>query len=182
MTKTKILSPVSLIFTTMLISAPAFCDQYWGLGIGSASYDIKPLFGAREVDDGPMLRGFIGKRKDNAAFEMDASVGSFDWIGSSDSHAVATLGVSGVGFIPLADTFEVYAKIGLSLYSTAVEYSGSVYEGETGVSLTAGAGVDINFTEKFGIRAEYQLMPGIDDGVDSGDIGLFTVNAVFQYK
>ena len=41
-------------------SQSAFAGSYWGLGAGTTTWDIKPLFGAFEVKDGPTLDLLMG--------------------------------------------------------------------------------------------------------------------------
>lgn len=65
--------------------------------------------------------------------------------------------------------------------STAVEFLGETYEGETGIGLSYGGGLLLNLTEKFALRAEYQGITGIDDGVDSGSLDWVSLQAVFIF-
>lgn len=169
--------------TVLLFSPYAKAESYLGFGIGNASIDLKPLFGTQELEDSPMLKGFLGHHlSENFAVEMDLSLGTFDWVNSSNnSHTVVNISASGVGFIPLGDTFELFAKLGANLSSTAVDVQGSVYEGDTGIGVTYGAGLIINFTEKFALRFEYQVITDIDDGVDNGDLDWASGQIVFKF-
>jgi len=68
------------------------------------------------------------------------------------------LGLSGslLGIIPLTDTFDVFAKIGI-LHSWLSEDSFD----ETGFTLLLGGGASIKITENFSIRAELEWAPDI---------------------
>ncbi|MDH5710468.1 MAG: outer membrane beta-barrel protein [Gammaproteobacteria bacterium] len=170
----------SLMF--LLLSNFVMAESYLGFGAGEASSDLKPLFGTQELEDSPMLKVFLGFRTDDHALEVDISVGTFDWVNSSlNSHTIVNVSGNVVGFIPMGETFELFGKIGVNLSSTTVEFLGETYEGESGIGLSYGGGLLLNFTEKFALRAEYQGVTGIDDGVDSGSLDWLSLQAVFTF-
>ena len=172
-----------LLLACLSISAsPVFADGYWGIGVGNASLDLKPVFGTEELEDAAMLKVILGNRTGNFALEMDIAAGSFDWVGSTyNSHTVAVVSGAMIGFWSINETLEFFAKFGVNTSSTSVDYLGSLYEGDSGFGITYGAGVMINFSNSFALRGEYQGITGIDDGVDSGYIEWFSVQAVFGF-
>lgn len=181
--KRKIFVQASVLSLGILFfSTSVLAGGYWGLGAGSASLDLKPLFGTEELEDSTMLKFILGSRTKNFALELDISAGVFDWVSSSaNSHAVAVVSGNVLGFIPISETFELFGKAGLNTSSTSVDYYGSVYEGDSGFGISYGAGLLVNVTEKFALRAEYQGITGIDDGVDSGDLDWVSVQLVFAF-
>ena len=165
----------------LLLSHSVIAAGYWGIGVGEASIDLKPFFGTQELEDSPMLKVFLGSRVDDHAFEVDISAGNFDWVNSNvNSHNIVNVSGNVLGFIPMNDTFELFGKIGINLSSTTVEFLGSLYEGDSGIGLSYGGGLLVNVTESFSLRAEYQGLTGIDDGVDSGSIDWVSLQAVFD--
>ena len=129
-----------------------------------------------------MLKVFLGNRIDDHAFEVDISVGDFDWVNTNAaSHSIVNMSANALGFIPMSDTFELFGKIGINLSTTTVEFLGTDYEGESGIGLSYGGGLLVNLTETFALRAEYQALTGIDDGVDSGSLDWLSLQAVFVF-
>ena len=76
--------------------------------------------------------------------------------------------------------FEFYGKIGLDYWHTSVDYAGVNYDGDTGMSLVLGGGLNLNINPGFSLRVEYKRMSDLGDGVDKGDIGQTTLLAVFK--
>jgi len=166
----------------LLLSTAAIAESYIGLGVGSASNDLKPLFGTQTLEDSPMAKVIIGVRTDNHAIELDISLGNFEWVGSNaNSHTVVNVSFNLVGFMPVGDVLEVFGKLGGNMSSTAVEFGGTVYEGESGFGLSYGGGLIFNVSEDFSFRAEYQGLTGIDDGVDTGNIEWLSLQAVLDF-
>ena len=164
------------------LSTVVYADGYWGFGAGNASINLKPLYGTEKLEDSAMLQLIIGNRTDNFAFEINISAGVFDWEYSSvNSHAVAVVSANALGFLPVSDRFELFAKLGANYSNTAVDYYGGTYEGDVGFGISYGAGAMLNLTERFSLRAEYQGLTGIDDGVDSGDLDWVSLQAIFSF-
>ena len=120
----KFLSMFCVFATVSIFSQSSHAESYLGFGVGNASLDLKPLFGTRELEDSPMLKGFLGYRlEENVAVEVDLSLGDFDWVNSAgNSHTVVNISGCGVAFLPLGGTFELFAKFGATMSSTTVEY------------------------------------------------------------
>ena len=178
------------ILAIMFANNNAFADQYVGIGFGTASWDIKPLLGTYEVDDGTPFKIFYGARKGKLGFEMEFSMGEYDWVdtfgivtipGDTVTHMADHLVFSVLGYLPLNQTFELYGKAGFNLWSTDVELQGLTLEGDDGADIALGAGFNINATKHFLIRLEAQYLPGIGDGLDEGDITQFTANAAYAW-
>lgn len=174
---------VWLFLVVISVSNTAFATGYFGVGFGKAQFDIKPLFGTNEVDDGTPFRLFGGVRGGNLGWETEISFADYDWSnkGGSATHHAGNVVISGLGYLPLSKSFDLYGKIGINFWNTTVDYAGATYEGESGADIAYGAGVNISATEAFSIRLEYQALPGLSDGVDDGDISQYTLNALFNF-
>lgn len=173
-----------VVFTSLLSVTTANASEptkYFGFGLGNASWDLEPL--GSELDDGVALRAFMGQRTGNIGFEAEMALSSHDWTDSGGlaTHNAFHLIISGIGFAEVTSNIDLYGKVGLNLWSTSVDFLGINYEGEDGVGIALAGGVELAVSEKIHWRAEYQILPGLDDGIDKGDIGQFTINAVINY-
>jgi opacity protein-like surface antigen len=178
----KIINRSLLLLTTSLISTQVTADNYWGLGLGNSSFDIRPFFNSFEVDDGAVIKFIMGSRSNNSGLELDFSFASYDWTGVSNAtHNVFNMTIAGIGYVPVADSVDLFGKVGMNIWSTTVDFIGSTYDGDDSIGLSIGGGIDFELSSRTHIRAEYQMLNGIGDGVDEGDISQFTVNAIFNY-
>lgn len=171
-----------LLLASSLITTPVIAGNYWGLGLGNSSFDIRPLFGSFEVDDGTAFKFIMGSRSNNTGLELDFSFASYDWTGVSNAtHNVFNMTIAGIGYVPVTNGVDLFGKVGMNLWSTTVDFIGSTYDGDDSIGLSIGGGIDFEVSSRTHIRAEYQMLNGIGDGVDEGDISQFTINAVFNY-
>lgn len=179
----KSLGCVFLILASSIFTNQALAEQYWGLGLGKSSFDLTPLYGSFELDDAIAFKFVFGNKTDNTAFEMDMSFASYDWTGTygDASHNALNLVLAGLGYLPLSESVDLFGKIGANLWSTTVDLGGVHYEGDGGVGLSIGGGIEFTFTESSRVRMEYQMLNGLGDGVDEGDITNFMLTAIFNY-
>jgi len=173
------------IFCVILLlsfSHSSFANSYWGLGAGPSSFDIKPAFGSDEVEDTTAIRFLFGSRNNNTGIELDVSLADYNWVfNSSGSHTVLNIIFSGVGYLPISDSFSLFGKIGANFWSTTVDFAGSIYEGDDSIGIAASAGMDYSINESLHITAEYQILPGLSDGVDDGDISQAMINVLYYF-
>lgn len=173
---------ICALLIAFTVSQSSFAGNYWAIGAGSTTWDIKPVYGLFEVKDGPTLDLLLGIRNGNFAFEGEFTFSSHDWVGVSNAtHNAGNLIIAGLGFLPISQSFELYGKIGADYWKTTVDVGAYNFDGDSGVALVLGAGVNINITQGFSLRAEYKRMNGLGDGVDKGDIGQSTLLAVFKF-
>jgi len=174
---------VLIILTFIYSISGASASTYIGGGLGKATWDLKPVLGSYELEDSIALRLFGGIRSGNLGGEAELSFSSHDWkyFNGSASHNAGSIILSGVGYLPITSTFELYGKIGMNLWSTTVELLGETYEGDDGVDLAFGLGLNLKVTEELLIRLEYQSLPGLSDGLDEGDIKQYTMNFALNY-
>jgi len=176
--------PVWLLSASLLgsLSSPATAS-YFGLGVGSAQYDIRPLLGTERVEEGAPFTLFVGNRGRNLGFELGLSGSQFDWknYGGQASHHVSSAVFAGIAYTPMNPIVSLYGKLGLNFWSTTVDYLGSEYNGDDGVSPALGAGMDIAFAPSISFRFEYLYTLDVGDGVDKGNISMFTASGVFYF-
>lgn len=166
-------------------------DGYFGGGAGRASYDITPLLGNFEVDSGVAYNFFLGSRNDNMGFETQFGFSEHDWTGlgrfGTASHKVSSIIFSGVAYAPINRVFDIYGKLGVNIWTVNVKADipalnlAGTYEGDEGISIAYGLGIVADVHESFDIRMEFQGLPGLDDGLDKGDIKQFTFNLAVPF-
>ena len=172
----------SWILSAALIAGSANAGNYWGFGLGNASFDLKVL-DTIPLDDGTAIRVLWGTRTGDFGMEAEFSTSEHDWEGGGGiaSHTVGNIVLSGIGYLPISEGFDLYGKAGLNLWNTTVDVLGTSYEGENGIGLALGGGLDIAASEQFHIRLEYQMLPGIEDGIDEGDVTQMTISGTYFY-
>ena len=177
----KLLATICIILLSAT-SHSAMAKNYWGFGAGPSSFSLKPLFESDETDDGTAIRFLFGKRSNNTSFEMDLSIIDYDWVyNSGNSHSVVNLVLSGVGYLPVSENFSLFGKIGANIWSTTVDFIGETFDGDDGVGIAVSGGLDFSASESFHITLEYQLLPGLSDGLDDGDISQLLINGIYYY-
>jgi OOP family OmpA-OmpF porin len=91
----------------------------------------------------------------------------------------------GVGLLPLANNFALYAKAGFYRGETEATGSnalGSVNEKETNTDLTYGLGAQYNFNPKFGVRAEWQRYTNMGgEAIGESDVDVLSIGAVVRF-
>ena len=93
-----------------------------------------------------------------------------------------------VGKFPLTDRFSVLGRLGAYYWKTESEMPNAATLGTTrindnGYDFKAGAGVQYEFTPKFGLRGEFERFNGIGKTTSSGDskVNQITVGAVLKF-
>jgi hypothetical protein len=180
--QTKSILKICAALIALTLSQSSFAGGYWAIGGGTTSWNIKPVYGTFEVENGPTFDILLGLRKGNFAFEGEFTYSSHDWVGVSNAtHNVGNLIFAGLGFLPIGQTFEIYGKLGVDFWKTTVDFGGANYDGDNSAAFIAGVGVNIKFTPTFNLRAEYKAVNGVGDGVDEGNLGQTTILAVFNF-
>ncbi len=90
------------------------------------------------------IEGLVGVR-----YSDDSVEGAFDFEMSS------LIGVNAVGVLPLSDSFNLFAKVGL----VDIDYNDSDRDKSSATGASFGAGVDVNFTDNVGLTLEYVQYP-----------------------
>ncbi len=91
-----------------------------------------------------------------------------------------------VGIMPIGEQFSLFGKLGIALWRLDSHLTptgiGSVQQSPTGTSATYGIGGQYDFTQKVGMRLEWQKYKdvGNDAGVKS-DIAVFSIGALYKF-
>jgi len=182
--KSKLFLVLAFFSGTLFINQNASADgMYWGGGVGTASWDLKPLNGIFELEDGTAINLFWGTRLQNFGGEMSFAFSSHDWKGSGGqaTHNAGNLILAGLGYLPLSQTADVYGKIGVNLWHTTVDFLGAKYDGDDGVGIAAGFGLNVLVSPNLALRLQYDYLPGLGDRLDEGDVTMMTVNLAYYY-
>jgi len=164
-----------------LLSTNAAAGTYWGIGLGSASWDLRPVFGTYELKDGPTLDAFFGVRTGNFGYEGELTFSSHDWVGyPAATHHAANFIFAGMGYIPVGQTIDIYGKLGFDYWHTTVDYYGGTFDGDSGISLVYGIGLSVGLSPTMDMRFEYKRMNDLGDGIDKGDMSQATLSLVFS--
>ena len=164
-----------------VVSLEANATGYFGIGIGDSSWDITD-FGLFELEEATAFNFFGGAKSGHTGFEVKFSIAGYDWVDTGDAtHNASNLAVFGVYFIPVSERVDVFGKLGLNLWSTDVDFLGLNYDGDDGIDIAYGIGFDINVTRRIFLRLEYEVFPGLEDGVDEGDVDQVMLNLGWAY-
>lgn len=178
----KLLATLCIILLSATSHSAMAKKSYWGAGVGPSSFSLKPFFETDETEDGTAIRLLFGKRNNNTSFELDFSFADYDWTyNPGNSHSVLNIVLSGVGYLPVSENFSLFGKVGVNIWSTTVDFLGETLDGDDGIGIAASGGIDFAASESFHITAEFQILPGLSDGIDDGDISQFLVNGVYYY-
>ena len=138
-----------LYITSAYAEAFSGSDFYIGASGGQSDFDIS-CSGKSDCDDSDTgLKAFMGI--DNNKFGFEAAYINF---GEPISHDVWGVSLQGVGILPFNDEFSSFAKVG-----------GLIYDGDdidSGITWSLGAGVQYNFVDMLGVRAEYEWFYDVD--------------------
>lgn len=105
------------------------------------------------------------------------------------SFEAATWGLAALGIVPLGYNFELFGKVGFHYWDAEwtpkvnlTGLSGSTTEDENGTDLFYGIGAGYNFTEMFGVRAEWELFKNIGDDNTTGETDVEMWSAGLQFR
>ena len=146
---------MAAVAATALMIAPA-ANAQWYAGAGYTQYD------ADHADSTGGITGRLGYRVNpNLAFEGEGTVGVNDGDNASLNSAV---GAYAVGILPVGSSgFDVHGRLGYNQLDISSDAAPDIDAG--GVSY--GAGVGYNFTQQFGVRADWTRTETDDDNADA---------------
>lgn len=198
--------------TALFGSSTAFAaNAGWYIGASGGGTKAKDAPSASEVDAELALLGFtsrssvddtdtgwkiFGGYKFNPNFAIEgnyADLGelSIKSIVTAPSSATIntsweakTWALSAVGIVPLAYKFDIFGKVGFQYWD--VDYKRSAparaSESDNGTDLTYGIGADYNFTDRFALRAEWELYQNIGDSNKTGESDVEMWSAGLQFS
>jgi OmpA-OmpF porin, OOP family len=199
----------ALLLSAATVASAADSKWYLGFGVGYSYANMYPADFASNtagVTDSHKYydagyKVFMGYQLDrNWALEGSwVTLGKFQYgyatAGGSTSldYKVTGFGFSLVPSIPLGDSFSVFGKLGvfasqarLTVASANGAFAGSL--GNSGnqaseVSPLLGAGFQLDFTQDFGVRLEYENYGKVGNINDSGraKVQMGSLNAVFKF-
>ena len=114
----------------VLLAFNANGQAYFGAGFGNSSWDITDN-GLFELEEETAIRIFGGVREEDLGFEFGLSWAGYDWEGSNNTHNASNLTFSGIWYLPLGESLDVFGKAGLNLDF------GVLWQGEPTVALEA---------------------------------------------
>lgn len=121
---------------------------------------------------------FFGGYRINRNFAAEAFWGEWGEISVSLGGATATveartIGVAGLGILPLGQQFELFGKLGIGntkLKATGSGLATGLSDSDSGSDVLFGFGAAYNFTRNLGVRAEWERLN--DSELDIMSIGL----------
>ena len=200
---------VRLLFTGLLAaSALAFSplsqaqmtgQWYAGVGVGQskakdACTDAASV-GITSCDDSDTAARIFGGYKFNKNFA--AEVGYADLGKGKASGVVLSLPASAewkatawdfvaVGILPINQQFSILGKLGITSWSVDLNVNASGLSGSesaSGTDTTYGVGVQYDFSNQFGLRAEWQQYSSLGDDNTTGksDVDVMSVSALIRF-
>lgn len=167
-------------------------DRGWYLGgsIGQSSMDLEDCGGVVSCDDKDTAWRILGGYQINRNFAVELGYhqlgeASASFPGGRVDFEANAIELVGIGALPLANNFAVYAKAGFYWGETKATGSnalGSVDEKESNTDLTYGVGAQYNFNPKFGIRAEWQRYANMG-GEETGesDVDVLSIGVIVRF-
>ena len=127
-------------------------------------------------------------------FKVNASAfDGIDTLSTVDSWKASGFGIAGLGMLPISNSFSLFGKFGLVYWNMRYQWtlndlvppptSDSFSDSARGLSPLFGVGAKFDFSERFGIRAEYEryLDIGKKDTTGQFDIDLISVSGVVRF-
>jgi len=98
-----------------------------------------------------------------------------------------TLAIAGVGIVPLGYNFDIFGKVGLHYWDVELSAkstigAASASEDDNGTDFLYGIGADYNFTDRFTVRAEWEVYQNIGDDNTTGESDVEMWSAGLQYS
>lgn len=167
-------------------------DRGWyvGASIGQSSMDIEGCGGVISCDDKDTAWRILGGYQINRNFAVELGYHQLgdakaSFPGGQVDFEANAIELVGVGLLPLANNFALYAKAGFYRGETEATGSnalGSVNEKESNTDLTYGLGAQYNFNPKFGVRAEWQRYTNMGgEAIGESDVDVLSIGAVVRF-
>ncbi len=171
---------MKFIFATMaaaiLAASPALAADdggfYVGAGVGSFGVDVGGFNGS---DTGFKVFGGYGF---NQYFGVDVEYldgGTVE--DSSVKIDVSGFNASVTGTLPIAEQFQVFAKLGMLFWDADFHAPGLGSDSDSGEDFSWGVGAGYDFTDNFGARIEYQGF----EIQDTDTVDLISASVVWKF-
>lgn len=168
---------------------------YAGVGVGqSKGKDLCGYFPGVPCDDTDTATKIFGGYKINQNFAVelayaDLGKATLGIPGVSAEWKGTTWDILAVGIIPINPQFSFLGKIGVANWNVDANYDlslvsmGTGSESANGSDITYALGVQYDFTNQFGVRAEWQTYSNVGDDNTTGqtDVEVIGVSALFRF-
>lgn len=147
---------MAAVAVAALMAVPGAANAQWYAGAGYTQYD------ADHADSTGGITGRLGYRVNpNLAFEGEGTVGTNDGNNASLNSAV---GAYAVGILPVGSSgFDVHGRVGYNQLDIDRSAAPNIDAG----GLSYGVGAGYNFTQRFGVRADWTRTETDDDNADA---------------
>jgi len=149
---------------------------YVGMGFGKArtrlNYALQKTTDAYKVFAGLNLNQYLGAELSFLSIKDPNGGSSIGVVQISSTRLLA----AGVATLPLADQFEVGAKVGFANYTTRASSSAATTSSNARYDWVYGVLMTVNFTKHFSVRTEYE---GV--GLSGAVFDVVTVNGVVKF-
>ena len=165
---------ILLAFVLSSLSPWALADAYVGGGFGSSSVDQDGF------EDSDTYKVYGGGRFGNFGFEL--AYVNFDGFALSSNSASTVSGdgfeASGVGYLPLGKSVDLFGKIGALAWDLNATTAGTSFSAsESDVSLAYGVGVQYKPIDNLSLRLEYQKYVDVSDA----DLSALSVGVAYHF-
>ena len=189
-TKYLLISTLLFSLSSPVLSADALENPWYvGGGVGQSKADdaCDGVSSCDDTDTGWKLFGGYRFTQYVAVEAGYVDLGEFSGNVSGIGVSAEATGVTAhvVGTLPINDRFSLLGRLGTIYADVDVKASAfgiSVSEDDQSFAFAAGLGAEVNITDQFSLRAEYELFKDIgDDNTGEDDVYLASVSAVFRF-
>ncbi len=176
------------LFISCLFVSFAYGQQqfYIGGGIGQSYVEEEDVVFNEDFDEEDFGFKVFGGMRFHKNFAAEVAYLDFgepddEILGIDTELDVYAWALYGVGFLPLADKFELFAKLGMAYWDAEgkASFMGvSAKNDDDGTELAYGFGGSYSFTNQFAVRVEYEGI-NLDDEIDGAD--LLTASGEFRF-
>jgi len=172
-----------------LPSAAAFDAELALLGITTSSSSVDDTDTAYKLFAGYKVNKYFaveGSWADLGEATYSAQIIAPVTGNANASWEASAFALSALGIIPLGNQFELFGKVGYSLWDADLRVSAVGVEDnadEDGSSVVYGLGASYRFAENMAVRAEWERYDGIgeDDTTGESDIDMWSIGLQFNF-
>lgn len=190
-TKFTLISAFLFSIFSPVISAEALGNPWYiGAGVGQSEVDDF-CSGVSNCDDTDTGWKLFGGYLFTQYVAIEAGYVDFGKFSGSSGGISASAEVTGVtahvvGMLPLNERFSLIGRLGTIYADVDIKASGfgySFHDDDQSFDFAAGVGAEVNITDQFSLRAEYELFKdvGDDDTTGEDDVYLASLSAVFRF-
>lgn len=154
--------------------APAASDSGYYMGVGAGVTRVSNVFGQKPSKAGGGLFSLMGGYQFNKSFATEIQYaylgkGEFNTIANGADAKTQALSLSGVGTLPVTDSFGFYGKFGVAYGFTSTSGMPAAYGGKTRFGTTVGLGVQYNIVPSVGLRFGWDRFEAAAKNVNARD-------------